>query len=88
MKDKLIKEIQASLALILTPKQQEELRKTLTYHLNSVDVSVHEPSDAVSGIENADLLDAFMAAKKVEGCSEKSLQYYHTTINRMLDCVR
>lgn len=87
MKDKLIKEIQASLTLILTPTQQEELRKTLTYHLNGVKVSVQEPSDAVSAIENSDLLDAFMAAKKVEGCSEKSLQYYHTTIGRMLDCV-
>ena len=87
MKDKLIKEIQASLALILTPKQQEELRKTLTFHLNSVDVSVRQPSDDVSAVENADLLEAFIAAKKVEGCSEKSLKYYHTTIDRMLDCV-
>lgn len=87
MKDKLIKEIQASLALILTPKQQEELRKTLTYHLNSVNVSVREPSDAVSAIENSDLLEAFIAAKKVEGCSEKSLKYYHTIIGRMMGCV-
>lgn len=87
MRDKLIKEIQASLSQTLTPTQLEELRKTLTYHLNSVEISVRKPSESITVVENSDLLDAFVAAKKVEGCSEKSLKYYHTTIQRMLECI-
>ena len=32
---------------------------------------------------NEQLLDNFLAAKRIEGCSEKSLTYYRTTIETM-----
>ena len=35
--------------------------------------------------EKADPLDAFIAAKKVEGCSEKTLDYYRKTLRSMLE---
>jgi site-specific recombinase XerD len=34
--------------------------------------------------ENKPLLDSFIAAKRVEGCSERSLKYYYSTILNML----
>ena len=34
--------------------------------------------------ENMDLLSAFISAKKIEGCSEKTLCYYRNTIERLL----
>mgnify|MGYP000164007745 CR=1 FL=1 len=30
------------------------------------------------------LIDAFVAAKRIEGCSEKTLKYYRTTIETMV----
>lgn len=37
--------------------------------------------------ENAKILDAFIAAKNIEGCSEKSMKYYRTTIETMFAVV-
>ena len=33
---------------------------------------------------NKKMLDAFIDAKRIEGCSEKSLRYYKNTIDKML----
>ena len=34
-------------------------------------------------LDNNELLDVFLAAKKIEGCSGKTIHYYRNTINRM-----
>jgi len=38
--------------------------------------------------ENQYLLDNFLSAKQVEGCSERTINYYKSTIIKMLDCVK
>lgn len=35
--------------------------------------------------QNEEYLDLFLSAKQVEGCSEKSIDYYRKTIQKMLD---
>lgn len=37
--------------------------------------------------EENDMLPVFIAAKRVEGCSEKSLRYYESTIRNMLESI-
>ena len=37
--------------------------------------------------DNTELMEDFLAAKRVEGCSQKSLKYYRSTINAMPDTV-
>ena len=37
--------------------------------------------------ENKELIDSFIAAKRIEGCSEKSLKYYRVTIETMLNSI-
>ena len=37
-----------------------------------------------SSISNDDFLQMFLDAKKIEGCSERTLQYYYTTVAHML----
>lgn len=39
--------------------------------------------EKVSGIDNVDMQNAFIAAKRLEGCSEKTLKYYSNTISAM-----
>jgi site-specific recombinase XerD len=87
MKDKLITEIQTNMASCLNPSQQEELRRVLTYHLRNVEVTERKAPDPQGTCENGGLLEVFIAAKRVEGCSEKSLKYYSTTIRQMTDKV-
>jgi site-specific recombinase XerD len=87
MRDKLITEIQASMATVLNPAQQEELRRVLTYHLHNVEITERRIPDTQETAGNGSLLEVFIAAKRVEGCSEKSLKYYGTTIRQMFDGV-
>lgn len=88
MKDKLITGIQVSMAAVLDPMQQEELRRVLMYHFHNIEVTEHKSSAPQETIEVEGLLDVFIAAKKVEGCSEKSLKYYDSTIRQMMSRVK
>jgi site-specific recombinase XerD len=88
MRDKLITEIQASLESVLNPAQQEELRRVLTYHLHNVEVTERKAPDTQETAENGGLLEVFIAAKRIEGCSEKSLKYYNATIRQMMGGVK
>jgi site-specific recombinase XerD len=48
-----------------------------------VEVTERKVPDPQETAENGGLLEVFIAAKRVEGCSEKSLKYYSTTIRQM-----
>jgi site-specific recombinase XerD len=87
MKDKLITDIQASMATMLNTAQLEELRRVLTYHLHNVEVTEHRDASPQENTENNEIHEVFIAAKRVEGCSEKSLKYYSSTIKQMLSAL-
>ena len=60
--------------------QAEKLQKILTK------VLAHYESGIINEeIDKTDYVDLFLAAKRIEGCSEKSLKYYEKTICAMLD---
>ncbi len=44
-------------------------------------------SDCRLEISNDDYLQMFLAAKTIEGCSERTIKYYKTTIEKMLETV-
>lgn len=70
MINQIITNIKQDLSQILTPDQMEALSRTLNKHLPMLTVE----KAAVESIKN-DMLPLFIAAKRVEGCSEKSLRY-------------
>lgn len=84
MKDKLITRIQASMASILNSEQLKELRWILTNAFHDVEITEKMDFEATEAEENGVLLNVFIAAKRIEGCSEKSLKYYNSTIRQML----
>ncbi len=84
MKDKLITQIQASMAPMLGSAQMEELRRVLTNILHNVEVIEKKTPKPQGSVENEGLLGVFIAAKRIEGCSEKSLKYYDATVRQML----
>lgn len=87
MKDKLIAEIRSSMSHVLNMAQQEELKKVLNYYLRDVDIIERSASSLYEEDDNEDLLKVFIAAKRIEGCTEKSLKYYSTTLQQMLGSV-
>lgn len=84
MKDKLITEIQASMAPMLNGAQLEELRRVLTYYLHNVEITERKVLNPQENAENGGLLEVFISAKRIEGCSEKSLKYYDSTVRQLL----
>jgi len=85
MKDKLITAIQTNMAHLLSNAQLEKLRQVLTNSLHDVEITERKPPKEHQSEDNNDLLKIFIAAKRIEGCSEKSLKYYDTTIRAMFN---
>lgn len=83
MKKELIAEVMQRMLACLDNAQlkqlQQALEKTL-FHYEVTEVIVTPEEN-----DNTKLLDTFIAAKRVEGCSEKTLKYYRTTIESMLE---
>jgi site-specific recombinase XerD len=86
MKDRFITQIQTSMARMLNVAQLDELRQVLTHALHNLDVTEKKGYEQEpSGNEN--LLSVFIAAKRIEGCSERSLKYYEATVQYLLSSV-
>ena len=60
--------------------QMQKLQKVLEYTLHGCEITVLEENDN----DNSQLVESFVSAKRIEGCSEKTLKYYRTTIETML----
>lgn len=64
--------------------QAEQLRRVLKHNLSGYEIQQRADSTAENAsTENTQLTDAFLSAKRIEGCSEKSLSYYRKTIETM-----
>ncbi len=84
MKNQIIAGIEQNILPYLDNAQMEQLHYVLSHTLWDIDISVNKDKSIQKDImSNADYLDLFASAKKVEDCSEKSLQYYKATINKM-----
>lgn len=82
MIENLINEIEQAMLGALDNEQLRQLRKVLEYTFRNVTVTERDPAQADSSNQN--LIETFVAAKKVEGCSDKSISYYRSTINNAL----
>jgi site-specific recombinase XerD len=71
----------------LNMEQLEELRRVLTYAFDGVDITEKEALEPTDATDNGGMLDVFIAAKRIEGCSDKSLKYYTFTVRQMLNSI-
>ena len=82
MISQVITKIQDELSEVLDENQMKCLSAVLQKHL-----SHFEKTEKEDTAEKKDMLPVFIAAKRVEGCSEKSLRYYESTIRNMLESI-
>jgi len=83
MYNALIKEIQHGMTGVLDQRQQEMLKAVMLRCLEGYEVKAKKDSET-NCESNFRLLDAFLSAKRVEGCSEKTIKYYQTTTEKLL----
>lgn len=82
MKEKVIKEIEQKMASILNNEQKEKLKEVLLYTFYNIEVTSIK-DELVE--DTTDYSKMFIAAKRIEGCSERTLNYYETTIKTMVE---
>lgn len=80
MKENLIRDVIQGMLPYLNNSQGEKLREVLQFSLANYDIKEKEKQDDVE--EN--FVELFLSAKRIEGCSEKTLLYYESTIRAML----
>ena len=81
MKKTFIGDILQSMMPYLDNAQLEHLKQTLETKLQNYEIiESKESCYQVDENDNLSLISSFIAAKRIEGCSEKSLQYYENTI--------
>lgn len=81
MNEQFINEIQRRMLPYLNNEQLKQLGSALEEALHGATVTYEETQDEG---KQADLVEAFITAKRIEGCSEKTLKYYRKTIGAML----
>lgn len=86
MKQKFAERIVLDMLPYLNNAQIMQLQKVLGKALQNVQLSRESDSNEETYSNNR-LTDLFLSAKRVEGCSEKSLTYYGKTIYTMLEQV-
>lgn len=89
MKNQLISEITRQMIPYLDNAQMEQLQNVLQHALWGVQIAADEGVQQFYRETNTESLDMFLSAKRVEGCSEKTLRYYETSIRRLfveVDC--
>ena len=68
----------------LNNEQLQHLQETLEYCLHNAEITA---DDQPSRQDHTDAVAAFIAAKRIEGCSEKTLAYYSKTISAMIEAI-
>ena len=82
MKKNLMNEVIQGMLPFLNNGQMERLQEVLQHTLFNYKVV---ESDSNKELLEQNLVELFLAAKRIEGCSEKSLKYYESTISALLD---
>ena len=84
MKENIIQAIVAEMQRDLDCRQMARLKAVLTSELHNVEIIEKSDCATQQTQENEHLLNSFISAKKIEGCSDKTLAYYRNTIERLL----
>lgn len=82
MKEELITDVIQQMLPYLDNSQIKRLTQAMELILFRYEVTSAEERREVD--DSNDLIDKFIAAKKIEGCSEKTLKYYKTTIDALV----
>ena len=83
MKKQIINDIEQKMRSVLNNEQRKRLEEVLDYAFYGIEIIKTDNDEK----NQTDYSDIFVSAKRVEGCSERTLNYYKTTIDNMLNSV-
>ena len=86
MKEIIKNEVLQSMIHLLRDDQYEKLKEVLDMVL--VNYKIEEIKDELNGEDNQHYVESFLSSKRLEGCSEKTLHYYESTIQIVLNTIQ
>ena len=84
MKQKLMEDVMQQMLPHMNNAQLQKLQRVLEHALYNCEIAVKMEN---TKDDSKELIDAFVYAKRIEGCSEKTIKYYRTTIDNMSTAV-
>ncbi|QOW11647.1 integrase [Kaistella flava (ex Peng et al. 2021)] len=84
MKELVKQEIMNAMNTVLNFQQIMMLEKVIHQSFHNVEITIPNKENQNFTDNNKSILSLFISSKKVEGCSEKSLKYYLSTIDTLL----
>ena len=84
MKKTLINQIQTEMSGVLNNAQRQKLSEVLEHCFFNVDVVALDNENLIQSKSNLTLKEEFLSAKQVEGCSERSVNYYSSTLDNLI----
>lgn len=85
MKQQIITNIMQQMLLYLDNAQMQQMQKVLENALFGCEITMQLEKENTN--DNPKLINDFISAKCIEGCSEKTLKYYRKTIETMVDSI-
>ena len=84
MNKTIINQIQTEMSGILNNAQRQKLSEVLEHCFFYVDVVALGNENLIQSKSNLTLKEEFLSAKQVEGCSERSVNYYSSTLDNLI----
>ena len=84
MKQNLTTDIIQGMLPYLNNAQIERLQEVLQYALFDYTITKSERNEE---IKEQNVVESFLFAKRIEGCSDKTLKYYKSTIQAMIESI-
>ena len=88
MKETIIQTVLDGMRAVLTENQLEMLTDVTRKALSECEITPKATEEEQRNKENAELLGAFISSKKVEGCSDKTIHYYKSSIEKLIATVK
>ncbi len=71
-----------------TAEQMEMVAGVVQEELSKYEINRQASDDEVQMRENSQLVGVFLSAKRIEGCSEKTIHYYQSSIEQLLNAIK
>ena len=84
MKQDILKSISDNLKFRFTENQVEKISEIISVELSKYDIQVKLTDVEEVKRDNQNLVNLFLSAKCIEGCSDKTIHYYQTSIEKLL----
>ena len=88
MKETIIQTVLDGMRAVLTENQLDVLTDVTRKALSECEITPKATEEEQRNKENVELLGAFISSKKVEGCSDKTIHYYKSSIEKLIATVK